>query len=1407
MKKRFIRGMAYALCATLVMSAVPSWAVYAEIGETREKLAATATPSEADRDTETDKEEEAREEMETGEEIGEEPEAGSEAGEVEEDQTEKATPSEAEQLPKEIPATILPAAKVMAVTATSSLGDIWDAWSGKTSFEFLSGSQGEGSEEKPYLIKNREQLMGLSELAAMGMMVPEAEGASYAGDYSGCYFALGGNIDLQGVDWIPIGFYRDSSEHAGNVPYPFSGYFDGKDYTIKNLKLTSFAGYDNVGLFGAVTDAVIHDLTIIPDSSEIKGNDRTGVLAGYAEDSEIRNVTVKNAYIRSTGVSGGIAGEISGTVIENATCEKVMIDATGGTDVIYAGGIAGIASDSYIVDSDVSTGDGSTARIQGTGYIGGIVGYQKANAVYNTHVSGTIGGYHSTAIGGITGRYAAGKIKVARFEGTIGNSQLGSMAREGTFIGTRQGAATNFNYIDDVAYLFADSESKISANVCGSEISDDNDYTYDAHVGYWHSGDLYYTLVQGGTKKVISDQYFYEELESGILTVMDEETGDYTLDHFAPNSLGRPVRGYLLTVNQIDTVANGQNYYDIATLEVRGSSQYSKSLDKERRGAIAAGTTVSVTTAPKNTDTEKYQMEGTPAYTNGKGIKKSTTYSDSSHAYTFTMPDEDVSVSAIYKKVAVSIKVEPENYTFAVTQTRTGNRKTPVKTTEIRNKEGKLIARYINGVLEQGTEVQPVNIKAVIDANNDVEDNRVKWSIDDPELIGLAKNDDEETDGYTAKTASLSVNLSASFFQTIMEEAERKQADENYQYKIPNTIYGAGHQNGGVAVLTAQTRPSASFEGKPCTANSRINVTFQIIDNTLVATEGAVLDKQTLNFTVTRTLTGDRTSPQEAVTVTAPQSLTATFTPDFFSRDEVTWTSSDTAVIQVSQDADAYREASVSALKDPAWIRNIMATDDGIRNNDRYAKISGSGSREVTVTVNGKDKLGNQATAVCQVTVNFVTDDRTRIVPEGITLDQTAISYSLGYQMAGDINSQTTKKTGFETKKLSAAVLPDVEETEEHKPYDQTVVWTSSDPEAVTVDPEGSITPVDGADWIKEALAKAPYRAEKSVEITAVTKDGQKAASCKVSLTFQAECIEADRESENFDLVLTKTGRRSNPVLTWTGLESKKFGASVYARWSGADSSGSQDKKSVIWRSSDAGILTADNAGNVTPVVLNEKQEVMASWIKEAMARSPYTGTVTATIYAATGDGKQSDPVTVTLNFKVIDNTTSSSSSGGGGGSSGGGGGRSVGVTTAGSTQGPAASTEAVTGTWTQMANGKWIFASNRTYTNEWAYISNPYATGNEKESWFLFDKEGFMVTGWHTDAVGNTYYLKAVSDGSQGEMLTGWQYIEGIWYYFNPVSDGTRGKLVTGTVIDGKYEVNEKGQWVQGGEVVASKQ
>lgn len=1284
-----------------------------------------------------------------------------------------------------------------ALRAANSLGDIWDDWSGKTSFEFLNGTQGDGSEKKPFLIKNREQLMGLSELAAMGMMIPDAGGADYPGDYSGCFFALGGNIDMQGVDWIPIGFYGDSSESAGPIVNAFQGDFDGNGYTIRNLKLNKFVNYNHVGLFGAISNSLIHDLIVIPDATEIKGNDRVGSIVGYAVDSKIINVKVKNAALNTTGITGGIAGEVSNTVIENAICDNVIIDASNGAEIIYIGGIVGIASDSAVVDCEVTTGSGNTARIQGTGFTGGIIGYQNSADIYNVYVKGTIGGYHSTAIGGITGKYVSGKLKVARFEGTIGNSQLGSMAREGTFIGTRQGAATNFDYIDDVAYLFADSESKISANVCGSEIPDDNDYTYDAHIGYWHNSDLYFTLMQGGTSKNITDQYFYEILEEGILSIMDEEgAGQYRVDHFAPNSVGRPVRGYLVIVNQIDTIANGQNFYDIATLTAKGASQYAKTLDKEHRGAVAAGAVVNVSTAPNNTDTEKFQMEGTPYYTNADGVKKDTTYSDASHSYTFKMPEEDIVIDATYKKVAVSIQVQPDTYNFSVTQTRTGNRKYPTKITEVKNKEGKLIARYINGSLDQGMEVQPVMIQAVIDADNDVYDNRVKWSIDDADLITLAQNDDEGSDGYTAKSASVTLNLNSRFFEDIITDLEGKQAEENYQYKIPNTIYGAGHQNGGVAILTAATRPSTSFEGKPCTANCRINVTFQIIDNTLVAAEGAVLDKMTLEYTVTRRLTGDRLSPQESITVTAPQSLTATFLPDYFSKEEVTWKSSDPAVIGVSQDNVAYREASVSAYKDAKWIKDIIATDNGVISNDRYASVSGHGERQAIISVEGKDKLGNRATADCQVTVRYVTEDQTVIKPEAVELDQATLTYELSYDKAGDIRSETIKKNGFEPKKLSAVVLPDIEDTESHRPYDRTVKWSSSDPAVLSVDATGNLTVIDEAPWMQEAMAQAPYQAAKEIFVTATTADGKKIASCKVNLQFQVNCIEADREKESYRIVLTKSGRRSAPILTYTGQESKKLKAAIYPE--------SSDLNYVVWISKDPEVITVAADGTITPVLLDENNELKAQWIKEILQEYPYSGTKTVEVTASTTNGKMSDGVIIDLEFVVIDNTYSSGGSGGGS-TGGGGGGGSTGVTPTGKTQSTGAPAGSVTGSWTQAANGKWLFAAGRTYADEWAYINNPYASaGQPAASWFRFDPDGFMVVGWYTDNDGNIYYLNPISDGTQGQMLTGWQYIDGAWYYFNPESDGTRGKLLTNTIIGG-YQLNEKGQWVEE-EIVTTK-
>lgn len=1278
------------------------------------------------------------------------------------------------------------ASRSNAKLQTNSLGDIWREWNGKSSFEFLDGTQGNGSKEKPFLIENKEQLMGLSQLTAMGMMVPESGEEEYVGNYSGCSFALAGDIDLQGIDWIPIGFYRDSSEASGTVLQPFRGNFNGNGYEIRNLKLNHMGEFNCVGLFGFVENSVIENMTIVP-ASEIRGKSETGILAGRAENSVIREVKVQRGAVRSSGICGGVSGVISRTVVENAVCDNITIDSSQGEDVIYAGGIAGTAAQSVIADCQVSTGDNLTARIQGTGYIGGITGFQNGTDVFNVYVSGTIGGYGSLGIGGITGQYASGKIKVARFDGTIGNSRLGAMAREGTFIGTRHGATSNFNYGDDVEWLFADTAGKISANVCGSGISDDNDFTYDAHIGYWHEADLSYTLMQGGSQKHEEGKYFYQVLEEGILKIMDEEQAkEYEIDHYAPDSVGRPVRGYLVTVAQVDTIAGGKNFYDVASLQARGSSLYSHILNKENRGAIAAGSAVAVTTVPNHTEQNKFQLSGLPYYMGAAGSKSSIPYEDSSHAYVFSMPEENIVIGADYTKVAASIDVKPEEYRFQVIQTRNGNRKNPGIVTEILDDSGKLLARYINGQLENGTKVTLTSIEAVVDAANDVSDSRIKWSVDNPKLIVLEKNDDEEESGYTAKSASVSVNPQAPFFTEIIEEQERLQEASGYRYRIPDTVYGTGHDSGGTAILTASTRPSASFEGKPCRDSCRIWTTFQVVDNTMVAAESSVLDKQEMEFVVKRTLTGNRLDPQEKITVTGPQTLSAVFEPDYFSRADVNWNSSDSQIVTVQMNEEDYREALVAVRQDAPWIRHIVEQDNGMRESDPYGKINGKGERSSVVTVTAQDRLGNRTEDQCRIRVSFVTEDKTEIIPEGIELDSSSITLNLVWKKQGDSSSETVERTGFDPMVLKAAVRPELDSQDIHTPYERQIIWNSSDPDIIQVDEQGRVTVREESQWLEMAAAQPPYAGEKQVEVTARTAKGDLAASCRITVRFQVECVEAEKDREEFDIVLIKTGRRSSPVLTYEGAEGKIIKAQVY----------NGEKEEILWKSGDESLIRVDKNGKAVPVVLDDQGNLQSDWISKILEQYPYTGTMETVVYAGIKGEDIWDPVSVVLNFRVIDNTKSSSgnSSFGGGASSG----SSTGITPSGTARSSQGDVGALSGIWTQAADGRWLFTAERTYVNEWAYINNPYAGALQpKASWFRFDANGYMVTGWFLDGDGNWYYLNPLSDGTKGKMIEGWHQIQGEWYYFNPVSDGTRGKLMVNTVIQGIYPVDADGKWI----------
>ena len=889
----------------------------------------------------------------------------------------------------------------------SVTGDLWVNWTGDLSF--LDGTRGDGTQAHPYQIATKEQLMGLSELAANDMVIEDGEGTK-PGDYSGKYFILTRNLDLNGMEWMPIGFYQSEAEMYFGESGAFRGHFDGNGKAISNFKIHNEEWRD-VGLFGTVVDSEIHNLTVKPGYVVASG-DNAGLLGGKVQNSRIYDVQVSGA-LRTTGNAGGIAGELSdGSVVENCVADHVAID-SGDEKEVFVGGIAGKAAESLIADCTVNTGDSYTARIQGGGHVGGIVGFQNDTDIFNVHVMGTIGGNGSQSIGGVTGKYASGKLKVARFEGTIANSGLGSLAREGTFIGTHD-TGFYFRYGTesgtDVAYLFADSEEDILAGVCGSGIPDDNQFEYGAHIGFWHKHDNFFTLMQGQNGKAETEKYFYEELENGVLHVTDTEVhardGVYDPDHFAPNEVGKPERGYLISVLQIDTATAVEDYYDVAALTARGRSVYSKELDREHRGAVAAGDVVTVVTAPKNTESEKYQMEGRPTYTNAAGMRTEMEY-QSGGFYTFVMPEHDTEISAVYKKVAAEVQILPEEYEFHVVQTRKGDRKSPSITTEVKDRAGKLLAKYLNHELAEGTSVQEVTFDAVVETNNDVADRRVQWSVDDSDLFLLKKNADEDSEGYTALSASIELNLRSEFFRNIIETAEREQREHHYRYAISDTIYGAGVK-GGIGILTAMTRPAASFEGKPAAANCKIPVTFQMKDHTYVASEGVTLNKSALEFVVTRTLTGNRKSPKEVITVTEPQTLTATFFPEYCDKKEVIWRAGDDDVITVSGEN---RDASVVVNENAKWIKDIIWSDLERAKADNRVKQEGTGSRETVVTVQCEDMLGNRKAAECPVTIRIEKKDQTYLHSSGGSGSSSGGSSSGGGSSFGGNAGSSDQKT------------------------------------------------------------------------------------------------------------------------------------------------------------------------------------------------------------------------------------------------------------------------------------------------------------------------------------------------------------------------------------------------------------
>ncbi len=211
-----------------------------------------------------------------------------------------------------------------------------------------------------------------AELAGLAKLVNEGN------SFSGKTVKLGGDIDLKGNEWTPIG-----GENS------FVGTFDGGNYTISNLKINSSS--KNVGLFGNAWHAQeIKNLTV-HNASVKGGNESVAVIVGTSAVKLTNchvtgSISVEGGLKYIGGIAGYYYGTMSGCSIKGSADNHGTVKAEN-----FAGALAGFVGENSTVSNNtveyidlVATGSG-----YGFGLLAGNANYG-LTAEENTFTSASV---------------------------------------------------------------------------------------------------------------------------------------------------------------------------------------------------------------------------------------------------------------------------------------------------------------------------------------------------------------------------------------------------------------------------------------------------------------------------------------------------------------------------------------------------------------------------------------------------------------------------------------------------------------------------------------------------------------------------------------------------------------------------------------------------------------------------------------------------------------------------------------------------------------------------------------------------------------------------------------------------------------------------------------------------------
>lgn len=340
------------------------------------------------------------------------------------------------------------------------------------------GTEGEGTELSPYLIKNKYDLEGLSTIVADDDIKCDQT----------TYIRIINDIDLQGIEnWRPINNIRDpkyisklhiDGQKSNTESYTISG-FGASSFTpgmvVKMVdskeNVVTDASKSQPSLFG-ILRGTVQNLNIVGTSLELGSTSTVSVLAGLIgyptlnETVTVQNVHISNSTLKGKKVVSGFAGMAYNAEIINCSSTNVAIEASGehasGLIARFDGnltlnnchvsgsvegttGLGGLVG--YNEDDDGTsngtlsiTGSSSRCAIAGNYQVGGLVGYTALNTdITSSYVLANITGeamkrsgsfFSGKQVGGILGVADTGvelDVQKCYYKGTI--------SADGSFVG------------------------------------------------------------------------------------------------------------------------------------------------------------------------------------------------------------------------------------------------------------------------------------------------------------------------------------------------------------------------------------------------------------------------------------------------------------------------------------------------------------------------------------------------------------------------------------------------------------------------------------------------------------------------------------------------------------------------------------------------------------------------------------------------------------------------------------------------------------------------------------------------------------------------------------------------------------------------------------------------------------